>query len=56
MLNQINCAVYYGGGTSISADTPIFEPEFEYQEKSIAGAVWLWEHSLAAPGRLDMCV
>ena len=35
MLNQINCAVYYGGGTSISADTPIFEPEFEYQETSM---------------------
>ena len=35
MLNQINCAVYYGGGTSISADTPIFKPEFEYQETSM---------------------
>ena len=35
MSNQTNCAVYYGDGTSISADTAIFEPEFKYQKTSM---------------------
>ena len=35
MVNDKDCAVYYGGVTSISADTPVFKPPFEYQEKSM---------------------